>query len=310
MAYSNDVPELSVVIPTKNRPDLVVQSVASVLDAAHCVALEILVVDDAGLPPASEALKGITDTRLRILRNPGPHGPGAARNYGVAQAQSDIVLFLDDDDLLVKGYPAEVVGKARMDTSLGFGFCNVLKFLGTAAPLVADFSDPSGIPVAKLKPRRRLAGLGYGFWVRKSLFLQAGGIDTEILVNEDTEFSLRLLSHGAAGWKFDQVGVLIRQHIPSGKTGGHTTHAHPPAQRALWFEKILCRHAAFLEGDADLRFHLLRRWVSMLAKSGDWRKAWNFLSVTDAGGVRLRLALHFVGVFLVGKISRRNGPRS
>ena len=83
----------SVVIPTRNRTAFLRQAIASVLAQTHG-AMEIIVVDDGA--GAAQALKD-TSPLLRVLDNR-ERGPVPARNLGVAQAQGDVIAFLDDDD--------------------------------------------------------------------------------------------------------------------------------------------------------------------------------------------------------------------
>jgi glycosyltransferase involved in cell wall biosynthesis len=83
----------SVVIPTRNRTAFLRQAIASVLAQTHG-AMEIIVVDDGD--GAAQALKD-TSPLIRVLDNR-ERGPVPARNLGVAQAQGDVVAFLDDDD--------------------------------------------------------------------------------------------------------------------------------------------------------------------------------------------------------------------
>ena len=80
-------PRVSFIIPTKNRPEGIRRAVASVL-AAMPEDGEVIVVDDASDPPAMLALREVTDPRMTLYVNPGPHGPSAARNFGGASNTS------------------------------------------------------------------------------------------------------------------------------------------------------------------------------------------------------------------------------
>lgn len=94
------LPSVSVVIPTRDRPDMVLRAVRSVL-AQQLPPAELLVVDDGGASDLSRRLREIATPgrlRLHVLRGP-RRGPGAARNVGVQAARGDLVAFLDDDDI-------------------------------------------------------------------------------------------------------------------------------------------------------------------------------------------------------------------
>jgi glycosyltransferase involved in cell wall biosynthesis len=59
----------------------------------------VLVVDDGSDDGTADYLAGITDPRVRSLRNDRPRGVSAARNRGLAVATGPWVAFVDDDDL-------------------------------------------------------------------------------------------------------------------------------------------------------------------------------------------------------------------
>lgn len=285
---------LTIVVPTKDRPDFLPLAVASALRATNGTDSCVIVVDDGSARPARDCLADLDDPRLRVVENPGPHGPGAARNFGVASARTELILFLDDDDLLMDGYPAAVLAKAGMPDAPDYGSCAIASFTTGQEPVpMPVFSSDAGRPFAGLSPRKRLAGLGCGFWIRRDLFARIGGIDTQLQVNEDTDFSLRLLGVGARGWRFDAAGVLVRQHDRSAAPSAHQTHRHGPAQRADWFGLILARHAAFLDTCPKLRVHLQKRRLSMLAKAGAHGQARAMLQAVPAFAERLSLAVHY-----------------
>lgn len=91
---------ISVVIPTRDRPSLVVRAVRSALHQTLPPA-EVVVVQDGEDPQTVEALKQIADARLRVRSVTCGGGPGAVRNAGVAIANGEWIAFLDDDDEMV-----------------------------------------------------------------------------------------------------------------------------------------------------------------------------------------------------------------
>jgi GT2 family glycosyltransferase len=100
--------DLSIVIPTRQRLD----SLRLVLQACGEQTLspdryEVIVAID-GTTDGTEPMLGRLRLPYRLRWTVGPQGgPGAARNRGAALAQSEILLFLDDDILLTASLLAE-----------------------------------------------------------------------------------------------------------------------------------------------------------------------------------------------------------
>lgn len=90
--------EVSVVIPTRNRPQLVLQAVNSALAQDFAGHLEVIVVIDGEDAPTETALRAITDPRIRIVALAVNIGGSEARNTGVRAARGRWIAFLDDDD--------------------------------------------------------------------------------------------------------------------------------------------------------------------------------------------------------------------
>ena len=89
-------PYFSVVIPTYNRASLIGLTLQSVL-SQEFVDFEVLVVDDGSTDDTTAVVAHYPDLRLRYLPKQNAER-GAARNYGLARARGEYVLFLDSDD--------------------------------------------------------------------------------------------------------------------------------------------------------------------------------------------------------------------
>ncbi|WP_448192531.1 glycosyltransferase family 2 protein [Azospirillum sp. sgz301742] len=90
--------QVTVVIPTRNRPDLVTRAVHSALAQTYRT-LEVVVVVDGPDPSTVACLSAIADPRLRVIALDSNIGAAKARNLGVERAQGSWIAFLDDDDL-------------------------------------------------------------------------------------------------------------------------------------------------------------------------------------------------------------------
>ncbi len=88
---------VSVVIPTLNRPSLLLRAISNALDQTY-KQLEVVVVVDGPDAATIEALSRLNQPRLRIVALPVNVGLAEARNSGIREAAGDWVAFLDDDD--------------------------------------------------------------------------------------------------------------------------------------------------------------------------------------------------------------------
>jgi glycosyltransferase involved in cell wall biosynthesis len=89
------VTTVSVVVPTRDRPDALRQCLAA-LAAQSFGGIEIVVVDDASTDGDAIALVVAELPNARLVRGEG-RGPAAARNAGAAAATGEVVCFTDDD---------------------------------------------------------------------------------------------------------------------------------------------------------------------------------------------------------------------
>jgi Glycosyl transferase family 2 len=93
-------PVISVVIATKDRPDLLRRCLRAVLDQQSDADFEVIVINDAGCPV--DAIVD-TDERISLIQGAG-RGPAAARNLGIARAAGEVVVFTDDDTIPQPGW--------------------------------------------------------------------------------------------------------------------------------------------------------------------------------------------------------------
>jgi glycosyltransferase involved in cell wall biosynthesis len=88
-------PVVSLITPTRNRPDLLRRTITSV-QQQRLETWEMIVVDD-GDGSGVQAVQALNDPRVRAVQNPGS-GQVDARNAAVHEARGAILHLLDDDD--------------------------------------------------------------------------------------------------------------------------------------------------------------------------------------------------------------------
>jgi glycosyltransferase involved in cell wall biosynthesis len=93
------MPKVSVVIPTYNRAGLISETIQSVLDQTFAD-FEIVVVDDGSTDNTKDVVASFEDSRIKYIYQEN-RGLSAARNTGANASNTDYILFLDSDDLLL-----------------------------------------------------------------------------------------------------------------------------------------------------------------------------------------------------------------
>lgn len=183
----------TIVIPVFNRGDLL----RIVLEGLSTQSLspsqfEVLVCDDGSTENLAAVAESFRDAlpNIRHLRQPN-RGPAAARNLGIAHAQSDIVLFLDSD----------VVPGERVVEGLTGGLLSHAAWQGAEAKLQPTGGDESfgwDAPRSDNGGHYHTAGIAY----RKAVLLKIGGLDENFsrAACEDVELAVQVLKHGPIGF--------------------------------------------------------------------------------------------------------------
>jgi GT2 family glycosyltransferase len=116
----------SVVVPTRGRPQylrVALESLAAqdLQPESH----EVVVVDDepsADTRAVTDEIAGRARARVRYVERDGVPGLNSARNTGIAAADSDLIVFVDDDVEAPAGWLRELVaGRERHPEALAFG---------------------------------------------------------------------------------------------------------------------------------------------------------------------------------------------
>lgn len=132
-------PILSVIIPTRNRSALLARTLNSLLHQTLPLGqFEVLVVDSGSTDNTREIIKQAQD-KLKNLHYfftaiPGLH---AARHLGMEKAQSDILVYIDDDARAVPTW-LEAVNESFTDSQVALVGGKILPEFEIAPPLWVD----------------------------------------------------------------------------------------------------------------------------------------------------------------------------
>jgi len=127
-----DGPTISVVVRTKDRPDLLAEALASLAEGTYRRA-EVVVVNDGGVPPELPEDFPLALRRVELTED---LGRAAAANAGVAAATGEWIAFLDDDDLAAPEHLSVLAGAASA--------AGVRAVYSDAAVVTYELSDSSG----------------------------------------------------------------------------------------------------------------------------------------------------------------------
>lgn len=187
-------PEVSIVIPTRNRWALLDQSLAGALRQED-VDAEVVLVDDGSSDPMPERLGRLGDPRVRVLRSPERQGVARARNLGIGAARGKWVAFLDDDDLWSPGkLRAQLDAAARCQADFAYGSAVVVD-VTLCVRHQQPAPDAQGI-ARELLVRNAIPGGGSNVMARTALVRRLGGFDESLSVLADWDLWIRLALHG------------------------------------------------------------------------------------------------------------------
>jgi len=97
MFKTNENPLVSIVLPTYNRADLIMETIESILQQSWNN-WELFVVDDDSTDNTRELVTGIKDSRIRYIRAPKTGVGIKLKTYGLQHAKGDLFCFIDSDD--------------------------------------------------------------------------------------------------------------------------------------------------------------------------------------------------------------------
>jgi glycosyltransferase involved in cell wall biosynthesis len=197
---------LAVIIPTADRPELLLRAVESVRRQTF-PPNKIVVVDngvlDCGLI--------VPDDQVVILRAAPRIGPGRSRNLGAQHAGTDYIAFLDDDDVWDADYL-----RHSMSLVVQFSALVVVGRLKRRAANGASDKDYKLFP-SHLNDQRSVYYKNPGFggqniFLRNDLFLRLGGFDEKMPASEDRDLAARILQAGETIYVQEQSVAILCDH--------------------------------------------------------------------------------------------------
>jgi len=205
------MPEVSCVVPTHGRDDLLTEAVASIA-AQRSAPAELIVTDDLGSPVTRVLVERWAvdlpfPVRYVDASGTGWRSAGASRNAGAALATGDLMAFLDDDDVWEPEYLTSLIaalGAGTCDFAVGWTEADA----GGGVYHIARMK--AGLQVADVVARNP-GFVGSNFVMTRDAFVRLGGFDPALTVANDKDLLVRALQHGLRYTVVPQV--LVRNRI-------------------------------------------------------------------------------------------------
>jgi O-antigen biosynthesis protein len=243
------VPLVSIVVPTRDKGDVLRRCVESIEARTAYHALELVVVDNGSEDPGTLAYLAVLEARgTRVLRWPHPFNWSAINNLAARAARGELLLFLNNDiEVLDADWLGELVGWAlrpgigvvgglllRPDRTIQHA--GVVVGLGgmAAHPFEGLTENADGVAGRPGWYRNWIAVTGACQMVRRSVFEDLGGFDEGFLaLFSDVDFCVRAWRHGYRN-VYTPFARMLHSH---GTTRGGDARM-PPHDFVVAFERL------------------------------------------------------------------------
>jgi len=230
------VPQVSVIVPTYNRPEMLTEALESILKQTF-YNFEIVVVNDAGISVEDVVLKLNKKKNITYVSHAKNKGLAAARNTGIKVARGEYIALLDDDDLFYPNHLETAMAHVSEETPVIYTDANratyekhkdSYRLMGEKVPYSIDF-ERDKLLVGNIAPVNC-------FVFEREKGIGAGLFDETLTTLEDWDFWIRL----SEGCTFKHIASVTAQ--VNWRTDGTTMTSSLGAEFGKNREKIYKRY--------------------------------------------------------------------
>ncbi len=194
-------PQVSIIIPTYNRENLIIKALESVFMQTF-QDFEILIIDDASTDNTEKIIQELHHDKIRYYKLAVNGGQCIARNYGIQRAEGEYIAFLDSDDIwLPEKLELQIECFKKGSEKLGcvYGYSYTYDAILNETSLIQFQYYRGNIHKNMLKgfcpPTPSL------FMVKKQALIEHNGFDEKLITFVDLDMWLRL----SQNYDFDYV---------------------------------------------------------------------------------------------------------
>jgi glycosyltransferase involved in cell wall biosynthesis len=238
---------VSVIIPTKDRPEMLTQAIQSVLNQTF-TELEIIVVNDGGVDVQSVISRLNTKGNITYKKHDRALDRSAARNTGIRAARGKYIAYLDDDDIYYPNH-IETLVKFLENSEYKIAYTDAVMAqqekqngeyvtVQRSVPYSLDF-DKDKILVSNCTPNLCLMH-------EKSCFDEVGLFDETLSTHEDWDLIIRLSR------KFDIAHIKETTCEFTQRNDGTNTSSHNRADFTRTREVIFNQYRQYAEANSAI----------------------------------------------------------
>ncbi|MDA9934515.1 glycosyltransferase family 2 protein [Rubripirellula sp.] len=275
MVAANCIDPVTVVIPAYNLDAYLQDAIESVLKQQYDGPLSIIVLDDGSTDQSLEVANRMAEkvTNLKVVTQAN-QGRAKTRNRMLELAETDLVAWLDGDDLAAPCWLADQIGYLHSHPE-----CVAVGGQGYSMTASGNAIGPITHPLDSEEiDQRHLSGQANAFFqscvlVRKSAVLRAGGYDERYPCAEDYSLWLRLAEIGKLA-NLPACHLCYRVHATSAnwtlnidqRTQGHAIQQEALKRRGLPVDgKVMDEIPPMKKDDWNRRLF----WINIALKSGN-----------------------------------------
>lgn len=214
------LPAVTALVCTRDRPESIGPTVASIL-ANHHPSFEVIIIDQSAGDATADVLAAARlDPRVRYVHVV-PDAAGAnvgvarARNMGLELAKADIVASTDDDCVVPAQWLSTMAAILGGNPRIAVAFCNVVagEHDATAGFIPAYVRTEDYLATSPWQ-KRHARGMGAGMALRRDAVRHMGGFDEALGPGarfpscEEGDLALRALLHGYQVFESAQIAVV------------------------------------------------------------------------------------------------------
>lgn len=186
----NNNPLISVIVPTYNRENRVINTIESIVNQTY-KNLEIIVVDDGSKDNTQQVVENYLEktgvTNLRYIRQANAGAP-AARNHGFSLSSGTYIVFFDSDDLMLEErIEKQITAILKEGTQ-----CSGCGFYYNSTSGKQYIPPPIDNNLLELFVKRKLIGSTQSWIYHRNLVSRIDGFDVKLKCYQDSDLFSRI----------------------------------------------------------------------------------------------------------------------